>query len=233
LQTSRPDQDAGLVTSAALTLADVEAVPTEALSGEDGGLDRVLTVPNLISLGRILLLGLFLWLLFGADRRILATIVLMVIGVTDFLDGYLARRFHQVSTLGKVLDPLADRLVLVTGVLAITIYGAVPAWLAAVVLGRELVVSLAVVALAALKARRIDVLWVGKAGTFGLLCCFPLFLLGDQHVVWARVLTDVTWVAVAPALVLSFLAAAAYLPLARRALEEARQGHARHEPVTP
>ncbi len=105
----------------------------------------------------------------------------MVIGVTDFLDGYLARRFHQVSTLGKVLDPVADRLVLVTGILAITVYGAVPAWLAGVVLGRELVVSLAVLALAAMGARRIDVLWVGKAGTFGLLCCFPLFLLGDQR----------------------------------------------------
>jgi cardiolipin synthase len=210
----------------------VEAVPAEALNGEEGALDRVLTLPNVISLARILLLVLFCWLLFGPDRRVPATVVLMVIGVTDFLDGYLARRFHQVSTLGKVLDPVADRLVLVTGILAITIYGAVPAWLAGVVLGRELVVSLAVLALAVVGARRIDVLWVGKAGTFGLLCCFPLFLLGDQRAGWARVLTDVTWVAVVPALILSFVAAAAYVPLARRALEERRPGPARHEPVT-
>jgi cardiolipin synthase len=210
----------------------VEAVPAEALSGEEGALDRVLTLPNVISLARILLLVLFCWLLFGPNRRVPATIVLMVIGATDFLDGYLARRFHQVSTLGKVLDPVADRLVLVTGILAITVYGAVPAWLAGVVLGRELVVSLAVLTLAAMGARRIDVLWVGKAGTFGLLCCFPLFLLGDQRATWARVLTDVTWVAVVPALILSFVAAAAYVPLARRALEERRPGPARHEPVT-
>ncbi len=207
-------------------------MPAEALNGEEGALDRVLTLPNVISLARILLLVLFCWLLFGPDRRVPATVVLMVIGVTDFLDGYLARRFHQVSTLGKVLDPVADRLVLVTGILAITIYGAVPAWLAGVVLGRELVVSLAVLALAVVGARRIDVLWVGKAGTFGLLCCFPLFLLGDQRAAWARVLTDVTWVAVVPALILSFVAAAAYVPLARRALEERRPGPARHEPVT-
>ena len=207
-------------------------MPAEALNGEEGALDRVLTLPNVISLARILLLVLFCWLLFGPDRRVPATVVLMVIGVTDFLDGYLARRFHQVSTLGKVLDPVADRLVLVTGILAITIYGAVPAWLAGVVLGRELVVSMAVLALAAVGARRIDVLWVGKAGTFGLLCCFPLFLLGDQRAAWARVLTDVTWVAVVPALILSFVAAAAYVPLARRALEERRPGPARHEPVT-
>lgn len=207
-------------------------MPAEALSSEEGALDRVLTLPNVISLARILLLVLFCWLLFGPNRRVPATIVLMVIGATDFLDGYLARRFHQVSTLGKVLDPVADRLVLVTGILAITVYGAVPAWLAGVVLGRELVVSLAVLALAAMGARRIDVLWVGKAGTFGLLCCFPLFLLGDQRATWARVLTDVTWVAVVPALILSFVAAAAYVPLARRALEERRPGPARHEPVT-
>jgi cardiolipin synthase len=196
----------------------VEAAPTGVASGEAGDLDRVWTLPNVISLARIVLLGVFCWLLFGPDRRILATAVLMVVGVTDFLDGYVARRFHQVSTLGKVLDPVADRLVLVTGVIAIAVYGAVPAWLAAIVIGRELLVSVAVLALAALGARRIDVLWVGKAGTFGLLCCFPLFLLGDESARWARVLTDVTWVGVVPALLLSFAAAAAYVPHARQAL---------------
>lgn len=202
-------------------------------SSAGDGLDRVWTLPNVISLTRIMLLGVFCWLLAGPNDRIAATLVLMFVGVTDFLDGYLARRFNQVSTLGKVLDPVADRVVLVTGVLAIEVYGAVPAWLAAVVLGRELLVSAAVVALAALGARRIDVLWVGKAGTFGLLCCFPLFLLGDERATWARVLTDVTWVAVVPALVFSFVAAAAYVPHARRALGERRPGRARHEAVTP
>jgi cardiolipin synthase len=172
-------------------------------------------------------------LLFAWDERIAATVVLMVVGVTDFLDGYLARRFHQVSNLGKVLDPVADRVVLVTGVISIAVYGAVPGWLAGIVLGREVMVSVAVLVLAGLGAKRIDVLWVGKAGTFGLLCCFPLFLLGDEKATWARVLTDVTWVAVVPALVLSFLAAAAYVPLARRALGERSLKRTEHEPVTP
>lgn len=184
-------------------------------------------------MSRIVLLGVFCLLLFAWDKRIAATLVLMVVGVTDFLDGYLARRFHQVSTLGKVLDPVADRLVLVTGVISIAVYGAVPGWLAGVVLGRELVVSVAVIVLAALGAKRIDVLWVGKAGTFGLLCCFPLFLLGDDKATWGRVLTDVTWVAVVPALVLSFLAAAAYVPLARKALGERGSKRTEHDPVTP
>ncbi|MGO9581746.1 MAG: CDP-alcohol phosphatidyltransferase family protein [Acidimicrobiales bacterium] len=209
----------------------MDSVPAEAVTGEDGSLDRVWTVPNMISFARIVLLGLFCWLLFGPDLRIAATVVLMVVGATDFLDGFLARRLHQVSTLGKVLDPLADRLVLVTGVIAITVYGAVPVWLAVVVLGREVLVSAAVMVLAALKVRRIDVLWVGKAGTFGLLCCFPLFLLTDERATWATVLRDVTWVALVPALIFSFVAAAAYVPLARRALEERRREHAQHEPV--
>jgi cardiolipin synthase len=203
------------------------------MRGEDGDLDRVWTLPNAISFGRIWLLGLFCWLLIGPDERIAATVVLMVVGVTDFLDGFLARRFHQVSTLGKVLDPLADRLVLVTAVLAITVYGAVPVWLAVVVLGRELIVSAAVLVLAALGARRIDVVWFGKAGTFGLLCCFPLFLLGDEHATWARVLTDATWVALVPALIFSFAAAVAYVPHARRALEERRSAQPHHRVMTP
>jgi len=187
---------------------------------EDPRLDRVWTVPNVLSVGRLGLVGVFLWLLFGSHERIAATVVLMVTGMTDFLDGYVARRLHQVTTLGKVLDPTADRIVLAAGVIAIAAYGAVPWLLAVLVLGRVLVVSVAFLALAASGARRIDVLWVGKAGTFGLMGCFPLFLLADTHATWARDLRDVTWVLVVPALVFSFTAAFAYIPLARRALAE-------------
>jgi len=220
----------GPVSAGARRLARVEAVRSEAVNRGDG-LDRVWTLPNVISFTRIALLGVFCWLLFGPGERVAATLVLMFVGVTDFLDGYLARRFHQVSTLGKVLDPVADRVVLLTSVLAIEIYGAIPAWLAGVVLGREVLVSAAVLALAAKGARRIDVLWVGKAGTFGLLCCLPLFLLGDERATWARALTDVTWVALVPALILSFVAAAAYVPHARRALSERRSRPSEHEAV--
>jgi len=205
---------------------DTERGPVVEDGGADG-LDRILTVPNLLSVGRLGLLALFLWLLFGANERIAAVVVLAVAGGTDFVDGYVARRFNQVSTLGKVLDPTADRVVLATGVVAITVYGAVPSWLAAVVLGREAAVSLAVVGLAAAGAKRIDVLWVGKAGTFGLMGCFPLFLLSDATGTWAEVLRDATWVLVVPALALSFAAAISYVPHARRALAE------RHRPADP
>ncbi len=187
---------------------------------DEAGLDRVLTVPNLLSVGRLLLLGLFCWLLFGPNERVWAAILLAVTGATDFLDGVIARRFHQVTTLGKVLDPTADRIVVATGVIAIAVEGAVPGWLAGVVLGRELVVSGAVLALASLGARRIDVLFIGKVGTFGLMACFPMFLLSYSPAGWAEVMRSVTWGLVVPSLVLSFGAAAAYVPLARRALAE-------------
>ncbi len=186
------------------------------------GLDRIVTVPNLLSVGRLVLVAVFVWLLFGPDDRVAACIVLAVAGVTDFVDGYIARRFNQVSTLGKVLDPTADRVVLATGVISIAVYGAVPGWLAGVVLAREVLVSGAVLLLASLGAPRIDVLWVGKAGTFGLMVCFPLFLLTDTSGTWAHVLRVMTWIGVVPALALSFYAAVSYVPLARRALADQR-----------
>ncbi|MGO9197908.1 MAG: CDP-alcohol phosphatidyltransferase family protein [Acidimicrobiales bacterium] len=198
------------------------AEPSAPAGETEEGLDRIWTIPNLLSVGRLGLLGVFLWLLFGEHQRIAAVIVLAVAGATDFVDGYVARRFNQVSTLGKVLDPTADRIVLGTGVIAIAVYGAVPAWLAGVVLGREVLVSAAVLALAALGARRIDVLWAGKAGTFGLMVCFPLFLLAHAGSSWAHVVSDVTWVLLVPALGLSFVAAISYVPLARKALAERR-----------
>jgi cardiolipin synthase (CMP-forming) len=209
----------GEADTAGTTHAGLPAVGAAA-GEEEAGLDRIWTVPNLLSIGRLALLGVFLWLLFGEHERVAATVVLMVTGTTDFLDGYVARRLHQVTTLGKVLDPTADRIVVGTGVIAIAAYGAVPWWLAGIVLGREVAVSGAVLALAAIGARRIDVLWVGKAGTFGLMCCFPLFLLGDAGTGWARDLHNVTWVLVVPALAFSFVAAVAYVPVARRALAE-------------
>jgi cardiolipin synthase len=193
---------------------------------EEDGLDRIWTIPNALSVGRLLLLGLFLYLLFGAHERFAATVVLAVTGATDFADGYVARRLHQVTTLGKVLDPTADRIVLAVGVIAIAAYGAVPWWLAGVVLGRELLVSAAVLVLAAMGAPRIDVLWVGKAGTFGLMGCFPLFLLSDGHDQWERFMHGLTWVLIVPALALSFAAAVAYVPLAKRALAERRSSPA-------
>ena len=88
---------------------------------------RVLTVPNVVTVVRLLCLPVFLWLLFGRDQVVAAAVLLAVLGVTDFVDGYVARHFDQVSELGKVLDPTADRLLFIVGVGGIIIDGAVAA----------------------------------------------------------------------------------------------------------
>ncbi len=194
---------------------------------DEAGLDRVLTVPNVITLVRLLCIPLFLWLLFGAHRQTAAAVLLAVLGATDWVDGFVARRFHQVSTMGKVFDPLADRLLVGTAVIAIIVYGAVPLWFGVATLAREVVVAGAVLALAAMGARRIDVLWVGKAGTFGLMFAYPAFLLGDGDAGWQAVIRAIAWVTGVVGLVLAWVAAAGYVAPARAALAEGRAARGR------
>jgi cardiolipin synthase len=191
---------------------------------DESGLDGILTVPNLITAVRLACIPLFVWLLFGDHRQTDAAILLAALGATDWVDGFVARRFHQVSTLGKVLDPLADRLLVGTAVIAIIIHGAVPLWFGVATLAREALVSVAVLLLAALGAERIDVLWVGKAGTFGLMVAYPSFLFGDGHVSWHTPVLVFAWVCAVPALALAWIAAASYVPVARRALARGRTG---------
>ena len=185
--------------------------------------DRILTIPNVLSVVRLCCIPLFLWLLFGVEDRSSAAYLLAVLGATDWVDGYVARHFHQVSTLGKVLDPTADRLLLAVGVVAIAIDGSVPIWIAVLTIARETLVGGATLVLAALGARRIDVTWFGKAGTFGLLCAYPLFLGSHaEDLGWEDLAGVLAWVCVIPGLIFSYIAAAGYVPLARRALAEGR-----------
>jgi cardiolipin synthase len=183
----------------------------------DEDLSRILTIPNVITFVRLGLLPVFLWLLFGREDRAWAAWLLAALGTTDFLDGWIARRYHMVSNLGKVLDPVADRLIFIVGGGAILVDGSVPRWFAITVLVRELLVSAATLGLAAMGARRIDVTWFGKAGTFGLLMAFPLFLAHESSLRWWQ---GWAWLTGIPGLVLSLYAAGLYVPIARRALAE-------------
>ena len=196
------------------------------------GLDRVLTAPNVVTLVRLLCIPLFLWLLFGAGEQTAAAILLAVLGATDWVDGFLARHFHQVSTLGKVLDPTADRILVGTGVIAIMVHGAVPIWFGVATLAREVLVSGTVLVLAALGAKRIDVLWIGKAGTFGLMFAYPAFLLGHGTAGWQGTIRDIAWVTGGIGLVLAWAAAVAYLVPARKALAEGRSARRAGEAPT-
>jgi cardiolipin synthase (CMP-forming) len=205
----------------------VTAQSTGAEPAGEPGLDRVLTVPNAITAVRLLCVPVFLWLLFGAHRQTAAAVLLAVLGATDWVDGFVARRYHQVSTVGKVLDPAADRVLVGTAVIAVTVYGAVPVWFGTATLAREVLVSATVLALAALGARRIDVLWIGKAGTFGLMFAYPAFLLGHGNAGWQTVITDIAWVTGGVGLALAWIAAVAYLVPARQALAEGRAARRR------
>jgi cardiolipin synthase len=189
------------------------------VDADDPRLDRVLTIPNVISFVRLGALPVFLWLLFGREDRAYAAWLLAALGVTDFLDGYIARHFDQVSNLGKILDPVADRLIFLVGGTAILIDGSVPTWFAVTVLVREVLVGGATLVLGALGARRIDVTWFGKAGTFGLLMAFPLFLAHESALRWWQ---GFGWITGIPGLALSLYAAVLYVPMARRALAEGR-----------
>ena len=196
--------------------------------GEEGGAsvgeDRVLTIPNVVSLGRLLCVAVFLVLLFRHPvHRLAAAYLLGVLGATDWVDGYAARHLHQVSNLGKVLDPVADRVLLGAAVVAILLDGAVPGWVAGLAIVREAVVAAAAVALAALGVRRIDVQWAGKAGTFALMFAFPFFLAGHApDLSWHHAARLVAWAFVVPGLLFSWYAAVTYVPLARAALLERR-----------
>ncbi len=192
----------------------------------------ILTVPNFISVARLACVPVFLWLLFGRDNPAAAWILLAVLGATDWVDGWIARHFNQGSELGKVLDPTADRILLVVAVVALLVDGSVPLVVGILIFARELVISLAVLVLAAAGARRIDVQWSGKAGTLALMFALPAFLLADtvEDGFWHGAALVVAWGFAVPGLILGYYAAAQYVPLARQAL---REGRAAHHVTTP
>jgi cardiolipin synthase (CMP-forming) len=188
------------------------------------------TVPNLISVLRLLGIPVFLWLLLGEDRPIAAGVLFAVLGATDWVDGYIARHFDQGSEIGKILDPVSDRIMLIAGALGLIISGDVPLWVGIVVLFREAALSVVTLVLAAAGARRIDVQWVGKAGTLALMFAFPLFVLVNE--LDPSGLRDVielaTWCFTIGGLLLSYYAAALYIPMARAALRDGRAAREVH-----
>lgn len=188
--------------------------------------DRILTVPNVITTLRLLCVPLFLWLVLrGPGHRgwYPAALLLGALGATDGVDGFVARRFHQVSTLGKALDPIADRVMLAVAAISTIALGAVPLWVGLLAITREAVVAVGFLLVAALGGRRMDVVWAGKAGTFGLMAALPLFLGGHANDDWHRVAETLAWICAIPGLTLGWYAVASYIPKARVALEEGRR----------
>jgi cardiolipin synthase len=191
------------------------------------GEDRIITVPNGLTVIRLLCIPLFIWLLTLPNRSgwVAAALLLGALGATDGVDGYVARHFNQVSTVGKVLDPAADRLLLGAAAIGILAVGALPPGVAIATLSREALVAVGFLIVALAGGRRMDVQWAGKAGTFGLCFALPLFLIGHAPGRWHHVAEALAWVAVIPSLALGWYAAITYIPMARAALSDGRRRH--------
>jgi cardiolipin synthase len=154
---------------------------------------RVLTVPNLLSILRLCLLPVFMWLLLGPERDGLAAVVLMVMGISDFLDGYLARKLGQTSKLGAVLDPVADRLYIVATVVGLGLREIIPLWLVLALPARDLFLWVLVPFLRTRGYTALPVHFLGKAATAALLYAFPLLLLGAGESEFALVCRVFGW----------------------------------------
>jgi CDP-diacylglycerol--glycerol-3-phosphate 3-phosphatidyltransferase len=170
------------------------AVPDQpALSDRNELPDRVWTIPNALSVLRLLGVPLFLWLLLGPQADGWAVLVLAVSGFTDWADGKIARALGQSSRLGALLDPAADRLYIVCTLVAFVLRDVVPLWVVAVLLGRELVLGVLLLVLRRYGYPPLQVHYLGKAATFILLYAFPLLLLADGGGPVAAVAQPVAW----------------------------------------
>jgi cardiolipin synthase (CMP-forming) len=180
---------------------------------------RYLTWPNLFTLLRLCCIPIFLYLLFGRDNRIAAAFLLGGLGATDWVDGWLARRFHQTSEFGKKFDPTADRILFLVAITAIIIDESAPLWFCIVVLVREVLVG-GTIAIATLffGMQRFDVTWWGKTATFLLMFAFPGFMLGASDWFLADAFQFAAWCFAIPGLVLSLYTAVAYVPMIRAGL---------------
>lgn len=139
---------------------------------------RVLTIPNALSALRLVGVPVFLWLLFN-DRLLWSFVVLALSGLTDYLDGKIARRFAMVSRVGQLLDPLADRLYVLTTIVALALRDVIPLWFLVLLLARDAFMAVLILLLKRVGQTGLPVHFVGKAATFNLLYAFPVLLLAD------------------------------------------------------
>jgi cardiolipin synthase len=183
--------------------------------------DRVLTLPNVLSLLRLLGVPVFLWaILVREDGIALATLVLS--GITDYLDGKIARHYGLVSRIGQVLDPLADRLYIATTLLGLAWRDIIPWWLVAVLVSREVLLAVVLWIIKRYGQTGLPVHFVGKAATFNLLYAFPFLLLAEGESTVAQWALPVGWAFAWWGTVLYWLAGVMYIVQARQVVVRAR-----------
>jgi CDP-diacylglycerol--glycerol-3-phosphate 3-phosphatidyltransferase len=186
--------------------------------------DRVWTLPNALSALRLLGVPLFLWLLLGPEADGWAVAVLMVSGFTDWLDGKLARWLDQSSRLGALLDPAADRLYIVSTLIALALREIIPVWIVALLVGRELVLGIALLVLRRYGYPPLQVHYLGKAATLLLLYAFPGLMLADGEGWLARLLEPFAWALTIWGTALYVLAGLFYLIQVARIVRAERAG---------
>jgi cardiolipin synthase (CMP-forming) len=183
--------------------------------------ERIWTIPNLISMARLLGVPVFLWLVIGVQSRAgdwWAVGLLIAAGISDWLDGKIARALNQQSRLGQLLDPAADRLYIAATVIALAVRAIIPWWLVAVLAARELLMA---VVLAIMRRRgwaALQVSFVGKTATLCLLYAFPLLFLGSHVAVYAETARVAGWSFVIWGSALYWWSALLYTVQARRLL---------------
>lgn len=183
----------------------------------------VLTVPNLISVLRLLLVPVFAWLAL-AGHDVWAFGVLVVAGASDWADGKIARALHQQSRLGELLDPAADRLFIFVTLVVLAVRDVVPLWLVLVIVGRDVLLTVVLAVLVAVRIGPLPVHFVGKAGTFALLYALPLLLLAQRDGPLGVVADLLGWAFAVWGIALYWLAAAVYLRQAGLELSRRRGG---------
>jgi cardiolipin synthase (CMP-forming) len=185
---------------------------------------RILTVPNALSLLRLLGVPLFLWLILGPEADGWALVVLMVSGFSDWLDGYLARSWHQASRIGQLLDPAVDRLYILAAVVGLTLRDIIPLPFALLLLARDVVLAFSLPVLQRYGYGPLPVHFLGKAATFCLLYAFPLLLLGDATGVLHELAYVFGWAFAIWGTALYWWAGLLYLAQVRRLVVTVRRG---------
>ncbi len=186
---------------------------------QDGATSRILTVPNLISFARIALIPGFVILIVNEGTELAGILLFALVAATDWVDGYVARRTGQVSEFGKLLDPTADRLAIAAMLVALVIRGAFPVWAALLIVVRDLLILLAGAVLLLSRGGRIEVRFVGKVATFGLMLGISVVAWGNLDLPLGAAALDIGWAVFCVALVEYYVATALYVGDLRRAFE--------------
>jgi cardiolipin synthase len=179
--------------------------------GREPASSAIITVPNLLSLLRIVLIPAFVWLIVHRGTEMAGMLLFAGVAATDWVDGYVARRTNQVSELGKILDPVADRLAVGAGLVAVMARGALPLWAGLAILVRDAAVLLVGAALLAGRGIRIDVRFLGKSATAVLMAAITWIAWGTFGLPLAEVALAAGWVLFGVGIVESYLAAGWYL----------------------